>query len=424
MKEAISGDSTCSSDRDCKSDIENSCSSCFDAEPSSFQCSGTSYVQSDSELVTSNDTVVPWMHKSREAAAIGSPFYRLYLDLPIFLNAAHFHFVPDTMYAYHVHADASGTFLKDQEPLEFSAFATSPEHYFMIRRPPPPLPPLPPPSCRQAPCGTTFATAWRLDADTKIERTKYSSIQPNDSYVGEHFFIRGVNGYESTRAFLLPQLDPFCNDGSRPLRSGLGDGGKYLCFSDVCSNSNGSSSNDGSINIIKENSNSCSNDKSCLIYSIGSDNNFDFEKSAYAATGCDIHTFDCIAVNATNKPSFVQFHPWCLGRGFMSLMDVMVALGHDNREISVLKMDCEGCEWSVLSHYRAFVSSGSMRRIRQLSLELHVSSFAAGVLHQFLDTFQWFYSSNYRVISWEPNGWGCSEYSLLLDERCGDACSP
>jgi len=128
-------------------------------------------------------------------------------------------------------------------------------------------------------------------------------------------------------------------------------------------------------------------------YSIGSDNNFDFEKSAYAATGCDIHTFDCIAVNATNKPSFVQFHPWCLGRGFMSLMDVMVALGHDNREISVLKMDCEGCEWSVLSHYRAFVSSGSMRRIRQLSLELHVSSFAAGVLHQFLDTFQWFYSS-------------------------------
>jgi len=34
---------------------------------------------------------VPWLHKSREAADIGSPFYRLYLDLPIFLNAAHFH---------------------------------------------------------------------------------------------------------------------------------------------------------------------------------------------------------------------------------------------------------------------------------------------------------------------------------------------
>ena len=108
----------------------------------------------------------------------------------------------------------------------------------------------------------------------------------------------------------------------------------------------------------------------------------------------------------------------------MSLMEVIVALGHDNRDISLLKMDCEGCEWAVFSHYRAFVSSGSLRRIRQLSFELHVSSFAAGVLQQFLDMFQWFYASNYRVISWEPNGWGCTEYSLLLDERCGDVCSP
>jgi hypothetical protein len=425
MNEAISGGAACSDGSDCINGNDSSCSSCFEAEPSTFKCSGASYVQSlDPEPVASSDIVVPSLHLSREASGIGSPFYRLHLDLPMFLNAADFHLVPDTMYAYHVHADASGTFLKHQEPLEFSAFATSPEHYFMIRRPPTSPPPLRPPSCRQAPCGATFATAWRLDADTKIEKTKYSSIQPNGSHTGEHYFIRGVNGYESTRAFLLPQLDPFCSDGTQPQRSGLGDGGKYLCLNDVGSSSDGSINSDGSIDVIEGNSSSSSNNNSCLIYSIGSDNNFDFEKSAYAATGCDIHTFDCTVANATNKPPFVHFHPWCLGRGHMSLMEVIVALGHDNRDISLLKMDCEGCEWAVFSHYRAFVSSGSLRRIRQLSFELHVSSFAAGVLQQFLDMFQWFYASNYRVISWEPNGWGCTEYSLLLDERCGDVCSP
>ena len=107
-------------------------------------------------------------------------------------------------------------------------------------------------------------------------------------------------------------------------------------------------------------------------------------------------------------------------------MKLVARPGHDKREISLLKMDCEGCEWSVFSHYRAFVSSGSMRPIRQLSFEVHFWSFAAGMqnllLQQFFDMFEWFYKSNYRVISWEPNGWGCTEYTLLLDERCSDAC--
>jgi hypothetical protein len=231
--------------------------------------------------------------------------------------------------------------------------------------------------------------------------------------------MKGVNGFERTRAFLLPQLDPFCNDGSQPVCSGSGDGGKYLCLNDVGSKFRSSSSSSRS-----SNSNS-SSDNSCLIYSIGSSNDFEFEKSAYAATGCDIHTFDCTVANATNRPPFVQFHPWCLGKGHMSLMEVMVALGHDKREISLLKMDCEGCEWSVFSHYRAFVSSGSMRPIRQLSFEVHFWSFAAGMqnllLQQFFDMFEWFYKSNHRVISWEPNNWICTEYTLLLDERCSDA---
>jgi hypothetical protein len=261
-----------------------------------------------------------------------------------------------------------------------------------------------------------------------VQRTKYSSIEPNGSFVGESYFIRGVNGHESTRMFLLPQLDPFCNDGSQPMRSSSGDGGKYLCLKDVGFNLQSSGNiSDLSSSSKSDSSNSIStgivnSGNSCLIYSIGSSNDFEFEKSAYSLTGCDIHTFDCTVGNATNKPPFVQFHPWCLGKGHMSLMQVMAALGHDTREISLLKMDCEGCEWSVFSHYRAFVSSGSIRPIRQLSFEVHFSTYAAAVLEQFFELFHWFYKSNYRVISWEPNGWRCTEYTLLLDERCSDRC--
>ena len=68
----VYGDSACSSDRDCRSDIENSCSSCFDAEPSSFQCSGVSYVQIDSELVTSSPAAVPFNQEKRNKSCIAA----------------------------------------------------------------------------------------------------------------------------------------------------------------------------------------------------------------------------------------------------------------------------------------------------------------------------------------------------------------
>jgi hypothetical protein len=77
-----------------------------------------------------------------------------------------------------------------------------------------------------------------------------------------------------------------------------------------------------------------------------------------------------------------------------------------------------GCEWSVMSHYRAFASSASIKFIRQvfvsrsfpqsfthvfenlwqptflfqISFEVHWPF----SLKEFLSMFQWFYTSNYR----------------------------
>jgi hypothetical protein len=52
----------------------------------------------------------------------------------------------------------------------------------------------------------------------------------------------------------------------------------------------------------------------CLVYSIGSNNQIDFEIAVTKHLGCEIHTFD----PTLNKPfigdAYSSFHPWGLGK--------------------------------------------------------------------------------------------------------------
>ena len=94
----------------------------------------------------------------------------------------------------------------------------------------------------------------------------------------------------------------------------------------------------------------------CLIYSVGSFDDFSFEEAIMrdVSSACEIHVFDHTVSNPRNKPCGVHFHPWGLGGArepdgsdLKSLADIVVALGHKGRTIDVLKIDCEGCEWST-----------------------------------------------------------------------------
>ena len=118
------------------------------------------------------------------------------------------------------------------------------------------------------------------------------------------------------------------------------------------------------------------NNKShCLVYSIGSKGNFRWELGLVDILGadtCEIHVFD---FGDYERPDLVakniHFHQWGLGssyspeyrrpaieRGqpFLSFAETRRRLGHENRTIDLFKIDCETCEWYVVSGPFLFLS--------------------------------------------------------------------
>ncbi len=85
----------------------------------------------------------------------------------------------------------------------------------------------------------------------------------------------------------------------------------------------------------------------CVVYSIGGNNQWDFEEAIVKQTGCQVFTFDCTVDGRV--PAGIQdrvaFHKICLGSktaggeegSFLSLKEMMSMLGHDH--ITLLKMD-------------------------------------------------------------------------------------
>lgn len=115
--------------------------------------------------------------------------------------------------------------------------------------------------------------------------------------------------------------------------------------------------------------------RGCLVYSVGSFNDFSFEERVLqdVSSDCEIHTLDpTIGENSSNLPhnKKVSFHPWGLANAdngnYKTLHTIVSELGHTSREIDILKIDCEGCEWST---YESWFAGGV--KIRQILVELH-----------------------------------------------------
>jgi len=167
----------------------------------------------------------------------------------------------------------------------------------------------------------------------------------------------------------------------------LGDGGKWIC-----------------------DPHRITDQEDCLVYSVGSNNDFSFEQSVLKEIGhhCEIHTFDfgnyaggAAKVghrlhNGENKTA-VNYHQIGLGEDnppqFKSLKTVVNELGHNNRTIDIFKIDCEGCEWTTAKHwFDADIT------LRQIQVELHKSDVVN--TPQFFDLM---YENNYVISHKESN---------------------
>lgn len=130
----------------------------------------------------------------------------------------------------------------------------------------------------------------------------------------------------------------------------------------------------------------------CVIYSIGSLYNFDFENEMLRATPCEVYTFDCTCdVSDSRFPrdldKRIHFFPYCLGSGddptgkYRSLDSLAREMGHT--EVTLLKMDIEGFEYGVIeSLYHTYLSapatgsSGGIVLPFQMLFEMHHNTYA------------------------------------------------
>jgi len=113
----------------------------------------------------------------------------------------------------------------------------------------------------------------------------------------------------------------------------------------------------------------------CVIVSIGSNGNFEFERGmkAFTQDKCKLYTFDC---TGNWKDDSTEFHPWCVGgkdftdsdgRIYKRLSTIVNDLKLTG--ISYLKMDVEGAEWQVLPDILR--ESNEVALPNQISFELH-----------------------------------------------------
>jgi len=97
----------------------------------------------------------------------------------------------------------------------------------------------------------------------------------------------------------------------------------------------------------------------CLIYSIGSQDDFRWEKAILddVNENCEIHVFDHTVREPKTKPEQVHYHTWGLastqkaGNDMKTLHAIVRELNHENRVIDVFKIDCEGCEWETFREW-------------------------------------------------------------------------
>lgn len=130
----------------------------------------------------------------------------------------------------------------------------------------------------------------------------------------------------------------------------------------------------------------------CLVYSVGISNDFAFDLNM-GRLGCEVHMFDPTVNYPYEFGKNCYFHNWGLYGGpknisysvkfhskwygkiqdeenMFTIDEIIEKLGHQNRTISVFKIDCEGCELEVFGHRHTNIIS----KIKQILVEFHYST--------------------------------------------------
>ena len=142
------------------------------------------------------------------------------------------------------------------------------------------------------------------------------------------------------------------------------------------------------------------NHPGCVVYSIGSNGDFNFELGMQKEVGegvCEFHIFD-MGDYKSKVPADLKrahYHQWGLtvqdpnvdkpipGQQFYGLLDIIKLLGHEKLDvIDIFKIDCEKCEWKT---YQDWIGAG-IPLLHQIQVELHNAPGQKAI--DFFDTFE------------------------------------
>ena len=131
--------------------------------------------------------------------------------------------------------------------------------------------------------------------------------------------------------------------------------------------------------------------EACTVVSVGVQKEVSFETELASRTRCQIHAFDHTVPKLPNartveqtvvrpcdgvgRGGAISFRKLGLGSnlhqpGEASMLRTFDELTSSLGRIDLLKIDCEGCEWAV---FRQLQRAGSLARVDQLLIELHLS---------------------------------------------------
>jgi hypothetical protein len=250
--------------------------------------------------------------------------------------------------------------------------------------------------------GTFENKLWEL----KILKHNKSIAVRRKAAGGENYANR-----DEKRAYDFFEPDFTCLTKTRVGVSDFGDGPKFMCDIEFTPTAN-----------------------KCLVYSVGSNGDFSFEAAIHRLFQCTTHTFDPTENpnhmgewKSKGKANHAVFHGIGLAgavsfipvkgeqRRLMPLRNIVRHLGHNNKHIDVLKVDCEGCEYEAFHTIWEDLAQGKYT-IGQILIELHGTDFTK--INIFFEAAT---AAGFYVFSKERNHWGCSgykcvEYSLVHKE--------
>lgn len=170
--------------------------------------------------------------------------------------------------------------------------------------------------------------------------------------------------------------------------------------------------------------------KPCVIYSVGSENNFIFEE-AIEKFGCEVHTFDCYASGQGAPPS-VNYHKWCVDghiwrEDHYTIPALIEKLGH--KKIDILKIDVEGAEYPAIPRLAGLTYE---QLPVQVAVEIHPWPQMPGnqrsvtKLRETLELMLQLHRMGYRLASRDdyPPAPCCSQFLFVLPDRLPGGPAP